>query len=344
MANKSDITKEALILADQALKELELSEASLTSIALKTSRIARITGNFEMQQIMLYEAGGYPFEPTGVPPEIWQLAQKAGRIIREKKDGEIKEYAKLKSIEQLETEIKTAKERLKVSQDADVSISSSNPQQYISSVTGNSMERLGISNLIADTSKLIGQRRAFIYQYLSNTYYELRYSVATDDSFSRIRLIVDENLSDLVPNALQKFSAISDNLESSNTEDWSNAVHSCRRVLQDLADALYPAREDINKNINGKDLVIKLGPDAYINRLVAYAEENTESERFEEIVGSHMSFLGERLDAVFKAAQKGSHSDIVTREEADRYVVYTYMIVGDLMSLKLDAENQKAKA
>jgi hypothetical protein len=49
-------------------------------------------------------------------------------------------------------------------------------------------------------------------------------------------------------------------------------------------------------------------------------------------------FLGDRLDAVFKAAQKGSHADIVTREEADRYVVYTYMIVGDLMSLKLDSE------
>ena len=344
MTNKSDIAKEALMLADQALKELELSEASLTSTALKASRIARITGNFEMQQIMLYEAGGYPSEPTGVPPEIWQLALKAKRIIREKEKDEIKEYAKLKSIEQLESEISTAKERLKVSQDADVSITSSNPNQYVSSSTGNSMERIGIAKVINDTSKLIGQRRAFIYQYLSNTYYELRYSITTDDSFSRIRTIVDDNLSDLVPNSLQKFSAISDNLESDNTEDWSNAVHSCRRVLQDLADALFPATSDITKNINGKDIVINLGADAYINRLIAYVEQNSNSERFEEIVGSHIRFLGERLDAIFRAAQKGSHSEIVTRDEADRYVVYTYMVVGDLMSLKLDVERKIAKA
>jgi hypothetical protein len=344
MANKSDIAKEALMLADQALKELELSEASLTSIALKASRIARITGNFEMQQIMLYEAGGYPFEPTGVPPEIWQLALKAGRIIREKEDGGIKEYAKLKSLEQLESEINTAKERLKVSQDADVSVSSSNPQQFVSSVTGNSMERFGIAKVINDTSKLIGQRRAFIYQYLSDTYYELRYSVATDDSFSRIRTIVDENLASLVPNALQKFSAISDNLESENTEDWSNAVHICRRVLQDLADALYPPTGDVTKNVNGNDIIINLGADAYINRLIDYAEQNSNSTRFNEIVGSHMRFLGERLDAIFQAAQKGSHSNIVTRGEADRYVVYTYMVVGDLMSLKLKVEQQVAKA
>lgn len=344
MTNKSDIAKEALILADQALKELELSEASLTSISLKASRIARITGNFEMQQIMLYEAGGYPSEPTGVSPEVWGLALKANRIIREKEKGEIKEYAKLKSIEQLESEINTAKERLKVSQDADVSISSSNPNQYVAPSTGNSMERIGIAKVINDTSKLIGQRRAFIYQYLSNTYYELRYSIASDDSFSRIRTIVDENLSDLVPNSLQKFAAISDNLESDNTEDWSNAVHSCRRVLQDLADALFPPTNDVTKKINGKEVVIKLGSDAYINRLIAYAEQNSESERFEAIVGSHMKFLGERLDAIFQAAQKGSHSEIVTRSEADRYVVYTYMVVGDLMSLKLDVEKKLTKA
>lgn len=339
MASKSEIAKEALALADQALKELELSEVSLTSIALKASRIARITGDFDMQQIMIFEAGGYPYESTGVSAEIWELAKKAGRIVKEKKDGEIKEYAKLKSIEGLESEIQTAKERLKVSHDPDVSISSSNPNQYVSSF-GNTLERSKISNTISEISQLIGQRRAFIYKYLSNIYYELKYSLATSDSFTRIRAIVDSNIAELVPKSIQKFTAIYDNLESENSEDWSNAVHSCRRVLQDLADVLYPPREDVTKKIGGKDKIIKLGSDAYINRIVAYAEENSDSKRFQEIVGSHMQFLGERLDAVFQAAQKGSHSEIVTRDEADRYVVYTYMIVGDLMSLKTEVEVQ----
>jgi hypothetical protein len=71
-----------------------------------------------------------------------------------------------------------------------------------------------------------------------------------------------------------------------------------RRVLQDLADSLYPARDDVVKKIDGKDTTIKLGADAYINRIVAYCEENADSERFKEIVGSHMGFLGDRLDAV----------------------------------------------
>ena len=53
---------------------------------------------------------------------------------------------------------------------------------------------------------------------------------------------------------------------------------------------------------------------------------------FKNIVGSHLAYLGDRLDSIFSAAQKGSHAK-VGREEADRYVVYTYMIVGDILSL-----------
>lgn len=87
------------------------------------------------------------------------------------------------------------------------------------------------------------------------------------------------------------------------------------------------------KNINGREQAIKLGSDAYVNRIVAFLEERSTSERFNEIVGSNLSFIGNRLDSVFQATQKGSHANIVTQEEADRYVVYTYLIVGDVLSL-----------
>jgi len=85
---------------------------------------------------------------------------------------------------------------------------------------------------------------------------------------------------------------------------------------------------------------IKLGPDQYINRLICFVQDNSKSERFEEIVGSHLRFLGDRLDAIFRAAQKGSHSS-VSREEANRYVVYTYMVVGDILSLKSELQEGK---
>ena len=85
---------------------------------------------------------------------------------------------------------------------------------------------------------------------------------------------------------------------------------------------------------------IKLDKDHYINRLMCFTQDNSSSSRFEEIVGSHLRFLGDRLDAIFKAAQKGSHAS-VGREEANRYVVYTYMLVGDILSLKRTTEQNR---
>ncbi|MEL7657285.1 MAG: hypothetical protein AAGU75_15435, partial [Bacillota bacterium] len=82
----------------------------------------------------------------------------------------------------------------------------------------------------------------------------------------------------------------------------------------------------------GKKKTIKLGPDNYINRLIAYIETKSSSERFIDIVGSHLRFIGDRLESIFLATQKGSHS-LITKEEADRYVVYTYLFLGDILSL-----------
>jgi hypothetical protein len=78
---------------------------------------------------------------------------------------------------------------------------------------------------------------------------------------------------------------------------------------------------------------VKLGKEHFINRIIAFVHDRSESRRFGDIVGSHLTFLGDRLDSIVQAAQKGSHATIVTREEADRYVVYTYLVVGDVLTL-----------
>ena len=155
-----------------------------------------------------------------------------------------------------------------------------------------------------------------------------------DDIFTRTRSKVDQRIGELIPNAIQKFTAVSENLQSVNPEDWANAVHSCRRILQDLADVIFPSVDEgriVKKD--GKEITIKLGKENYINRIVAFVQNKSDSERFEEIVGSNLRYLGDRLDSTFRAAQKGSHENIMSRDEADRYVVYTYLLVGDILSL-----------
>ena len=179
------------------------------------------------------------------------------------------------------------------------------------------------------------------HQYVTRRYYELKFSDIADDIFSRVRERFDSSIGDTVPTAVQKLTAIYDNLRSENPEDWSNAVHSCRRMLQELADAIYPATEDRETKVAGQKRLVKMGADNYVNRLMAFIEKHSDSKRFVSITGSHLRFIGERLDAVIQAAQKGSHTTITDRSEADRYVIYTYLIAGDILSLKSGDEARR---
>jgi hypothetical protein len=327
--------REALALSEQLLQNMELSEFPLANIALKTSRLARLLNDFPHQKIFEYEASGYPSTPDGVVPDVYKLATVAGRESQQKdsKSGAVKCYIYTTSIEELEQELKSFDAALAAARDPDVSVSSANPSQTVWNPLGNKFERETLRTSATRAQGRLSSRRSFIYSYVLRRHYELKYSGIADDIFSRVRENVDSVIGEKVPDAVQKLAAVYDNLQSENPEDWSNAVHSCRRILQDLADSIYPPKADKSIEVNGKQKTIKLGPDNYINRLIAFAEERATSERFLEIVGSQLSYLGDRLDSIFKAAQKGSHAKIVTREEADRYVVYTYLIVGDILSI-----------
>jgi hypothetical protein len=327
--------EEALVLSSEILQNIELNELPLSNIALKTSRLARILNDFDVQKMMEFEVGGYPSTPDGISPDVWRLAVAAGRKIEQKgtKEGEIKETVWTESIASLEHKIEIAQVALEAARDPDISLSPVNPTDIFHQPRSNYAERMTIQNNAAEASQRLPGRRALIYGYTLRKHYELKFSSIADDVFSRLRERVDSAIGMQIPIAVKRLAAVYDNLRSENPEDWSNAVHSCRRILQDFADAVFPPREDKIVKEKGKEKRIKLGKENYINRIMAFIENRSSSKRFNDIVGSHLRFIGERLDAVFEASQKGSHDTIISREEADRYVVYTYLIVGDLLSL-----------
>lgn len=327
---------EALSLSQEILRNVELSELPLANIALKASRLARLLNEFAIQKIMEYEAGGYPTTPNGVAPDIWQLAVAAGRKyeLTDPKTRELKSYVYMESMGQLEDELRIAEAALAAARDPNVAISSANPDQWVYPHMGNILERTGIRQSITQASQRLASRRTLIYQYAVRTHYELKFSGIADDVFTRIRQRVDTTIGQTVPDAVQRLTAVYENLHSENPEDWSNAVHSCRRILEDLADAVFPPTdEERTVSVDGKARRIKLGKEQYINRIMAFVQDASASKRFQEIVGSHLEFMGNRLGSVFRAAHKGTHTTIVSREEADRYVVYTYLLVGDILSL-----------
>jgi hypothetical protein len=97
-----------------------------------------------------------------------------------------------------------------------------------------------------------------------------------------------------------------------------------------LADSLFPPSKESVVSRSGKN--IKAGSENYINRFVLFCESKTESGIFMNIVGSELALIGDRLDAAFGATQKGSHAN-VSREEAKRYIIHAYLLLGDILEL-----------
>jgi hypothetical protein len=328
--------QEALDLSAEILKNIELSELPLVNVTLKGCRLARLLNDMAFLRVFELEVSGYGTYPDGLPLDLWGFAELAGRtyLSKDRKTDETKSVMFPESIAQLEEDLMLTKVALEASQDADISITSANPNQYVSPNTSNNVQRNSLRVYGAKAAARLGGRKMLGYNYALQRHYELKYSQISDDVFSRIRLQADSRIGKVIPDATKKLAAVYENLLSDNPENWALAVHSCRRILQDLADELYPARnEPLQTSVDGKMKEILLGAENYINRLVAYVSTCSESKTFTSVVGSHLRFLGERLDSIFDASQKGSHRD-VSRDEADRYVVYTYLLVGDILSLE----------
>lgn len=335
--------EQALTLSEEILTDIELIRIPLSSVALKASRLARLLNDHDNEQAMAYEASGYPIELGIIPSEPWRLAVLAGRnwTQADDKTGQKKEFAYVESISQLEDQLDVSKRSFDAARDPNVSLTSANPSQYVFPPSGNYNERQGLRNQAALASQRLSARRSFIHRYAYNIHYQLKFSGVASEVFSRIRNRVDSSIVELVPDAVRRLAAVYENLRSENPEDWSNAAHSCRRILRDLADAVFLSQPDPRTGTSqGKEISIALGPENYINRIMCFVEDNSQSSTAKAIIGSDLKFLGNRLDAVVAGAQKGSHADIVTREEADRIVIHTYMILGDVLTLK-DASGTK---
>ena len=331
--SNDSIKQEALSLAEEILKNIEMSNLPLTNIALRASRLARLVNDIEQERIFEYEAGGYPTTPQGVPPEIWKLGKIAGRV---KKGSNGKEQMSLESIFSWESLISTNTIALECSSDPNVSIASANPQQIIFPPGSNKQERIGRTRTINDASRCLAQSRSFIYSYVKNTYYSLKFSNVTESVWLRIKHRIDDYISDIIPDETRKLAAIYDSLNDDNPEKWATALTSCRRMLKALADKLYPS-SDVPVKRNGRD--VKIGEEQYINRLICYIEDNTTHETLDKITNSNLKYIGERLDNIHSEACKGTHAT-VDKEEAERCFMHAYMLVGDI----LEIERQKTIA
>jgi hypothetical protein len=177
---------------------------------------------------------------------------------------------------------------------------------------------------------ILGRVRQDVHDYLVSVETDLLAGKANSDIFQRAQLYINEALRRYAPDALEMFVAAQERLSSGSSEDYAHALASCRRVIKELADALYPASKELVEGIDGANR--EMTDERYKNRLTEYVRTQVEGKRQRQTVVQIVSDLYSRLNALDGLASKGVH-DKVTEAEAETCVVWTYMLAGDIVRI-----------
>jgi hypothetical protein len=166
------------------------------------------------------------------------------------------------------------------------------------------------------------QIRERIHSFASNIYHERAFSTTAENIFEQFKAKIDSLLDRFCGEVLEKVPAVYNRLAEGDTESISQALTTCRRIIDSFADAIYPPpRDPIIKD--GRET--KLGPQQVLNRIQQFVSERVTSVSRQERLRHTSRDLYTRVCA-------GIHSD-VTSEEAQCLFLVTYLLLGELIGL-----------
>ncbi|MFF2177388.1 hypothetical protein ACFVT8_13075 [Lysinibacillus sp. NPDC058147] len=140
---------------------------------------------------------------------------------------------------------------------------------------------------------------------------------------------VVSRLSDAAPELGNKLWAAFKTFNESETEEqYAQVTTSCRRIIEYVADSLFPPTDE---QLEGRKLK---GPH-YKNRLLAFADIERRSDTNIDVVIASTNLLSEQIDKLVDLVNKGVHAEVY-REESRRCLIRTVMLLDDFISLRKD--------
>jgi DNA uptake protein ComE-like DNA-binding protein len=124
-------------------------------------------------------------------------------------------------------------------------------------------------------------------------------------------------------------------VSTNKAEEWSQALVTCRRLLEGLADILHPSTNEPTKGRS-------LDQSQYVNRLWAFMDSSIESEANKELAKSHVDFLGSWMERTNKIAHKGVHAE-VSQLESVKAIFHTYLVLADILDYMDTSHSPKKK-
>ena len=180
----------------------------------------------------------------------------------------------------------------------------------------------------SNVAKIINGVQNKIYEFLDNVILELEYGRIPETIFETIRKEVDEKFRKRCPHAIEKLIVVYEQLNSDNSVVYSQIAGTCRQIIKDVANSLYPPAQS-DKN----DSDMELNDAKFLNRLLVGIESNNGRQLFK----SMFNYTAQFLHNIHSYASKGDHSSF-QKSDAVRCVVYTYILLGDILHYCVDKD------
>lgn len=293
---------EARKISEALLEDLESSSSKIDTILMKAKRLARLMRDSDAQFWLDLETKGYPdnfsFKELG---SCIKYATSGGRI-------------NIKTSQYYPHSLSTIEANAESDEALLISLKTTRPPttNVKNFLEKNATEALMETQLkyqlqqkknYANSKSLYLSMKSAIHNYATDTYLAVEFGDIAEEIFEGARNLVDTFIRSHCPKAAEKVIAINERMADGSEESRSAALTSCRRLLMDIADSVFPAKEEEWKDRKGKNR--KVGIEQYKNRILAYLADLEKSEGTYILLESEIEHLASRLDSIYEKTCKG---------------------------------------
>jgi hypothetical protein len=307
MATESE-SDHILFLSRELLDDIELQRLEADKLLLKCSRLARLAGTDEIKQWIKLEMEGYS---TSKQLSDYYMSRTGRWSNFEEKTGYWGPLA------QIEENIRVQRQRIDVSK-----VESLSGDGLIGAMRMNrdAQQALAksISSMVAIRSRVLNMLHTFVV----SVYYEREFAKVAESTFEQYKKDVDALIAAHAGDVLEKLPSVVARLREGGDEAISQALTTCRRIIDSFADAIYPPQTG-SYNLGGNDL--SLDASKHQNRINVYVAERTESK-------SRRIRIRQNLANLYDRVSTGVHTDVTT-EEAFSLFLNVYLFLGEVLHL-----------
>jgi hypothetical protein len=296
----------AMELADQLMADIELDTLPLDKLLLKGARLARLVGDDRFSEWIGKELHGYG--EKDLDGEHWKRTKRATATSERVYAGAVLIAS---TTAPLEEELRNFQ-------------LPATAGEYATTVLQRAMDhKKSLRNSVVKYKGIVVAVRVILHEYVSKHFYLLRFSGRQDDMFEEAKANIDRVLEGLPGEGLSKLDSAYVNIASGDPESIAGAMNSLRRLIDSVADALYPAVEE--SRTDGQGNQIKLGKQQRLNRIKAYVDDNVDSK-------GRGDRLKRSIGDTYARVSNGVHADVAA-SEAVHLFLSTYVLLGEIISL-----------